>query len=122
MSEALLKEILSGVNDLKEEMTEVNTRLDRIETRLDHLEERMDRIEERMDRIEVRMDRIEERMDRAEMRLDQVEVEQQQMKQAIFETNENVKLLLKTQKNQQHIIELLSVRSIEQEAALKQAN
>lgn len=45
--------------------------------------------------------------------------EQQVIKLAVLETNESVKRLEAIQEQQHHIIELLSDRSIEQEAALK---
>ncbi|WNR44681.1 hypothetical protein [Paenibacillus roseipurpureus] len=52
-------------------------------------------------------------------RLDRLELEQSQIKQAVLETNEIVKRLEVVQENQHRIIELLSARSIEQEAKLK---
>ncbi|CAN7151668.1 hypothetical protein LJR153_000086 [Paenibacillus sp. LjRoot153] len=52
-------------------------------------------------------------------RLDRIEFEQSQIKQAVLETNEIVKRLENVQEQQHRIIELLSARSIEQEAKLK---
>ena len=52
-------------------------------------------------------------------RLDRLELEQGQIKQAVLETNEIVKRLEVVQEQQHRIIELLSARSIEQEAKLK---
>ncbi|NQX61941.1 hypothetical protein HQN88_24050 [Paenibacillus qinlingensis] len=52
-------------------------------------------------------------------RLDRLELEQSQIKQAVLETNEIVKRLENVQEQQHRIIELLSARSIEQEAKLK---
>ncbi|KRE97972.1 hypothetical protein ASG89_29155 [Paenibacillus sp. Soil766] len=52
-------------------------------------------------------------------RLDKLEIEQSQIKQAVLETNEIVKRLENVQEQQHRIIELLSARSIEQEAKLK---
>lgn len=52
-------------------------------------------------------------------RLDRLELEQAQIKQAVLETNETVKRMELIQEQQHTIIELLSARSIEQEAKLK---
>ncbi|MCY9665119.1 hypothetical protein M5X11_09125 [Paenibacillus alginolyticus] len=52
-------------------------------------------------------------------RLDRLELEQVQIKQAVLETNETVKRMELIQEQQHTIIELLSARSIEQEAKLK---
>ncbi|MDQ0918566.1 hypothetical protein [Paenibacillus sp. V4I5] len=52
-------------------------------------------------------------------RLDRMELEQAQIKQAVLETNETVKRMELIQEQQHTIIELLSARSIEQEAKLK---
>ncbi|MDQ0902957.1 hypothetical protein [Paenibacillus sp. V4I7] len=52
-------------------------------------------------------------------RLDRMELEQAQIKQAVLETNETVKRMELIQEQQHSIIELLSARSIEQEAKLK---
>lgn len=43
-------------------------------------------------------------------RLERLETEQKTIKQAVLETNESVKRLEAIQEQQQHIIELLSVR------------
>ncbi|MBX0320139.1 hypothetical protein [Shouchella clausii] len=52
-------------------------------------------------------------------KIDKIETEQQQIKQAVMETNQSVKHLEQIQSDQQRIIELLSARSIQQEAELK---
>jgi len=62
---------------------------------------------------------IHQRLDGMDSRLDRLEAEQQLIKQAVLETNESVKRLESIQESQHRIIELLSVRSIEQEAQLK---
>lgn len=49
----------------------------------------------------------------------EIKTEQQQIKQAVLETNESVKRLESIQESQQHIIDLLSARSIQHEAELK---
>ncbi|MCD9022507.1 hypothetical protein [Cohnella silvisoli] len=52
-------------------------------------------------------------------RLDWIENEQALIKRTVLETNDSVKRLEAIQESQHRIIELLSVRSIEQEAQLK---
>lgn len=51
--------------------------------------------------------------------LKEIKQEQSQIKQAVFETNDSVKRLESIQESQNRIIELLSARSIQQEAELK---
>ncbi|MFD0711222.1 hypothetical protein [Paenibacillus sp. GCM10027626] len=53
-------------------------------------------------------------------RLQVVESEQKLIKQAVMETNQAVQRLESIQEQQHRIIEMLSVRSIEQEAELRQ--
>ncbi|SDO62004.1 hypothetical protein SAMN04487897_11822 [Paenibacillus sp. yr247] len=60
-----------------------------------------------------------QRLDGIDSRLDRLELEQSQIKQAVLETNETVKRMEVIQEQQHTIIELLSARSIEQEAKLK---
>lgn len=48
-----------------------------------------------------------------------IQDEQQTMKQAVMETNQAVQRLESIQEQQHRIIEMLSVRSIEQEAELR---
>ncbi|ASA21272.1 hypothetical protein [Paenibacillus donghaensis] len=52
-------------------------------------------------------------------RLDRMETEQTLIKQAVLDTNERVKRIEEVQESQHKIIELLSVRSIDQKAQLK---
>jgi uncharacterized UPF0160 family protein len=66
-----------------------------------------------------RFDQIDQRLDQMDQRLVRVEDDKQLIKQAVLETNERVIRMESLLTNQQHIIELLSVRSIEQEAQLK---
>jgi Mg2+ and Co2+ transporter CorA len=51
--------------------------------------------------------------------LERIESEQLLIKRAVLETNDSLKRLEGIQESQHHIIELLSARSIEQEAQLK---
>jgi septal ring factor EnvC (AmiA/AmiB activator) len=103
MMNSELKDILQSV--IREELAPVHQRLDRIETRLEGVEKRLDRVEVRLDRVETRLEAL--------------ETDSQQIKRAVMETNESVKRLEAIQDSQQRIIELLSARSIEQEAQLK---
>lgn len=66
-----------------------------------------------------RLDGIDGRLDGIDNRLDRLELEQTQIKQAVLETNETVKRMEVIQEQQHTIIDLLSARSIEQEAKLK---
>ncbi|RTE07891.1 hypothetical protein [Paenibacillus whitsoniae] len=115
-----LKEVFRAV--LKEELVPIIQRLDNIETRLENVEARLEKVEARLENVEVRLDKVEARLDNLEVRFDSVELEQSQMKQAIMETNEAVKRIEKNQEQQQQLIELLSYRSIEQEAKLKRVS
>jgi archaellum component FlaC len=74
---------------------------------------------ERLDGIDKRFDGIDNRLDGIDNRLDRLESEQNQIKQAVLETNETVKRMEVIQEQQHRIIELLSARSIEQEAKIK---
>jgi flagellar capping protein FliD len=119
-----LKEMLSAV--IREELSPVVKRLDTIEnrfdtmdTRLDNIETRLDTMDTRLDKIETRLDTMDTRLETIETRLDTIEDEQQQIKQAVLETNATVKRIEVIQDQQHRIIELLSTRSIEQEAMLK---
>jgi tetrahydromethanopterin S-methyltransferase subunit G len=76
-------------------------------------------INQRLDSIENRLDSVESRLDSIENRLEIVEFEQQQIKQAVLETNEKVNRLAVIQESQHRIIELLSARSIQHEAEVK---
>lgn len=76
-------------------------------------------INQRLDSIENRLESVENRLELVENRLEIVEFEQQQIKQAVLETNEKVNRLTVIQESQHRIIELLSARSIQHEAELK---
>ena len=70
---------------------------------------------------EIRKEQLEikQEQQKTNERLTRLETEQQQIKLAAIETNEAVKRLESIQESQQHIIELLSARSIQHEAELK---
>ncbi|MGE8001540.1 hypothetical protein ACQKOF_23420 [Lysinibacillus sp. NPDC093190] len=79
----------------------------------------MEEVLSELKQINQRLDSIENRLESVENRLEVVEFEQQQIKQAVFETNEKVNRLVAIQESQHRIIELLSARSIQHEAELK---
>lgn len=72
-----------------------------------------------MEEVLSELKQINQRLDSIENRLEIVKFEQQQIKQAVIETNEKVNRLAVIQESQHRIIELLSARSIEHEAELK---
>lgn len=72
-----------------------------------------------MEEVLSELKKINQRLESVENRLEIIEIEQQQIKQAVLETNEKVNKLEAIQESQHRIIELLSVRSIQQEAELK---
>lgn len=79
----------------------------------------MEEVLSELKKINQRLESVENRLVSLENRLEVIEIEQQQIKQAVLETNEKVNKLEAIQESQHHIIELLSVRSIQQEAELK---
>lgn len=79
----------------------------------------MEEVLSELKQMNQRLNSIENRLESVENQLAVIEVEQQQIKQAVLETNEKVNKLEAIQESQHRIIELLSVRSIQQEAELK---
>lgn len=79
----------------------------------------MEEVLSELKKINLRLESVENRLVSLENRLEIIEIEQQQIKQAVLETNEKVNKLEAIQESQHRIIELLSVRSIQQEAELK---
>ncbi|ASA21275.1 hypothetical protein [Paenibacillus donghaensis] len=76
-------------------------------------------VNDRLDRNDERLDGISQHLGNIDQRLNHIEEDQHLIKSAVLDTNErliNVESLLE---NQHRIIELLSARSIEQEAKLK---
>lgn len=79
----------------------------------------MEEVLSELKQMNQRLNSIENRLESVENQLAVIEIEQQQIKQAVLETNEKVNKLEAIQESQHRIIELLSVRSIQQEAELK---
>ncbi|MFC6651186.1 hypothetical protein ACFTAO_19960 [Paenibacillus rhizoplanae] len=76
-------------------------------------------IREELVPVKAELGTVNERLDRIETEQQNMKQDQEQIKRAVLETNDrliNVESLLE---NQHRIIELLSARSIEQEAKLK---
>lgn len=90
MSEQLFKQILGQLQQLNE----------KVDRELHLLHERFERIENNMAT----------KKDVADLPL---------IKRAVLDTSDSIKRLEEIQENQQHIIDLLSARSIRQEAELK---
>lgn len=84
MSEALLKEILSEVKNIR-----------------------------------VELDEVKQDMHDLKQEVHDLKAEQQLIKQAVLETNERLKIMEESQRQQDSILDVLSYRSIEQEAMIK---
>ncbi|MET4560640.1 hypothetical protein [Lysinibacillus parviboronicapiens] len=83
------------------------------------MEKALTQILGQLQQINQHINNIESRLDSIGNRLEILESEQQQIKQAVLETNEKVNRLEAIQESQHRIIELLSARSIQHEAELK---
>ena len=68
---------------LKAELQPVKDELRDLNVKVDRMDQRLDRVEERLDQVEERLDRMEERQDRMEERLDQMDHEIAEMKQNV---------------------------------------
>lgn len=86
---------------------------------MDEMEKALTQILGQLQQINQHINNIESRLDSIGNRLEILESEQQQIKQAVLETNEKVNRLEAIQESQHRIIELLSARSIQHEAELK---
>ncbi len=79
---------------------------------MDEMEKALTQILGQLQQINQHINNIESRLDSMGNRLEILESEQQQIKQAVLETNEKVNRLEAIQESQHRIIELLSARSI----------
>ncbi|OPH54576.1 hypothetical protein BC351_31875 [Paenibacillus ferrarius] len=109
----------SRLDSMDSRLDGVDSRLDSMDSRLDGIDSRLDSMDSRLNGIDSRLDSVDSRLDGIDTRLGKLEVEQSQIKQAVLETNETVKRMEVIQEQQHAIIQLLSVRSIEQEAKIK---
>ncbi|MHA6531911.1 hypothetical protein [Paenibacillus sp. BAC0078] len=97
---------------IREELVPVNERLDRTDERLNGVNQYLGQIDERLGQFDEHFEQIDEHLSR-------IEEDQHLIKRAVLETNERVINIESILENQHRIIELLSARSIEQEAQLK---
>jgi len=98
-----LKALLQSV--IRSELVPVNERLERIETEQQGMKQELQEVKE----------------EQQGMKQDLLEIKQDQalIKRAVLETNDRLKNVETILENQHRIIELLSARSIQQEAELK---
>ncbi|MBY9078439.1 hypothetical protein KIH86_27440 [Paenibacillus sp. HN-1] len=76
-------------------------------------------VNERLDHADKQMGTVIEQLEKMDQRLERIEEDQHLIKKAVLDTNERVMKMETVLENQSRIIELLSARSIEQEAQLK---
>jgi archaellum component FlaC len=76
-------------------------------------------VNERLGRTEEQLDNVSKHLGNIDQRLNRIEEDQHLIKRAVLDTNERVIKIESILENQHRIIELLSARSIEQEAQLK---
>lgn len=76
-------------------------------------------IKEELEPINERLDRFDERFERFETEQQLMKQDQELIKRAVLETNDRLINVESILENQHRIIELLSTRSIQQEAELK---
>ncbi|MFM9278010.1 hypothetical protein [Paenibacillus jiagnxiensis] len=99
MNEEILTQILGKLES-------IDNRMDSFETRMDSLETNMVRMTERLDSLETKVDRIENKLDKT-------------FEQVASHT-ETIHEIVATQERHERILGELSVRSIEQEAYMRQ--
>ncbi|WP_238655154.1 hypothetical protein [Paenibacillus piscarius] len=112
-----LVEVLRTV--FREEMGPVNERLEGMEGRLEGMEEQLGGMEDRLDGIETEQREIKQNLSQVADNQQKLSVDMEMVKRVVLETNERVINIESLLENQHTIIELLSARSIEQEAKLK---
>lgn len=100
----LLKLILEKTVATEKNVKKLAARLGGLEKRFDSLEGRIDGLEKRFDGLEGRIDGLEKRFQRVENDVNKLKEEQGMIKQAVMETNKNVKQLLENQKSTYEIL------------------
>lgn len=90
----------------------INQQFEKMNSRLDSVDQHLSRVDEHLSRVDERLSRVDERLSR-------IEEDQHLIKRAVLDTNERVMKMESVLENQHRIIELLSTRSIQQEAELK---
>ncbi|MFP7286820.1 hypothetical protein SFC15_11385 [Shouchella clausii] len=100
----LLKLILEKTVATEKNVKELAARLGGLEKRFDGLEGRIDGLEKRFDGLEGRIDGLEKRFQRVENDVNKLKEEQGMIKQAVMETNKNVKQFMEDQKSTYEIL------------------
>ncbi|MFK4996960.1 hypothetical protein ACI2OX_03575 [Bacillus sp. N9] len=114
MSESILQQILTELQDVKAQM---NLRFDTLETRMSNMETRMTGMETKMADMDTRMSGMETKMVDMTTKDDVADIPA--LKVAIYESLETSKRIEATQEKHERTLDLLSRRSIDQEAELK---
>lgn len=112
MSETMLQKIL-------EELKEMNVEVKGMKTEQQLTNQRLTSLETKQQQTNQRLETIETKQQQTNQRLDTIKTEQTLIKQAVLETNDIVHRLELNQEKHERILDLLSRRSIEQEAELK---
>ncbi|MGZ7443744.1 hypothetical protein [Paenibacillus sp. TH7-28] len=81
--------------------------------------EELKAVNERLDRNDKQFQEVNQHLKSMDQRLSRIEEDQHLIKRSVLDTNERVIRMEKVLENQHRIIELLSTRSIQQEAELK---
>ncbi|MBT2292569.1 hypothetical protein J7E73_26225 [Paenibacillus albidus] len=76
-------------------------------------------VNDHLERTDKKLDGVSQHLEKIDQRIELIEEEQHLIKSAVLETNERLINIESLLENQHRIIELLSARSIEQEAKLK---
>lgn len=104
---------------LNQQLGKISSRLDSVDEHLSHVDERLGHVDEHLSHVDERLGHIDEYLGRVDERLSRIEEDQHLIKRAVLDTNERVMRIESVLENQHRIIELLSTRSIQQEAELK---
>ncbi|WP_044479228.1 hypothetical protein [Paenibacillus antibioticophila] len=83
------------------------------------INQQFEKMNSRLDSVDQHLSRVDEHLSRVDERLSRIEEDQHLIKRAVLDTNERVMKMESVLENQHRIIELLSTRSIQQEAELK---
>lgn len=128
MSEQLLKQILEELHDIKAEQQTTNQRLDKIETEQQTTNLRLDKIETQQHTTNLRLDRIETELTNIKENVALVANDQKnnvinmltKIDENITDVKSRVRNIENVQDRQHTVIDLLSTRSIQQEAELRE--
>lgn len=119
LSEALepihkdIQHLKTEMGSMKSEIIDMNSRFDKLETRFDTLETRFDVLEDKVDNTQQQVATNAEQ-------ISIIRDEQQQVKTTLANTHKIAKQIETSQANHERTLDILSRRSIDQEAELKQ--